>query len=149
MTTPGSKVLPAALTFFGTEILRVGDLLQPNHDLAIQFFLNRDMAYGGRPCGAMPVALAGWDPYDIAGPDFLDRAAIMLNPTHAGSNHQCLAQRVRMPCGPGAGFERHQPAGHAIRVRPEKRVDTDRSDSVFPSRINHPTMSARANMLDL
>jgi hypothetical protein len=45
-------------------------------------------------------------PDDIAGADLLDRSALALHPSEAGSDNQRLPERVRVPRGPGAGFEK-------------------------------------------
>jgi hypothetical protein len=52
-------------------VLRVADLFQPIDGLAVERFLNGDMRHGGRRRGAVPVLLAGREPDDIAGADFL------------------------------------------------------------------------------
>src|SRR6516165_1589098 len=66
-----------------SAVLLVADFLHPLDVLAVELFLDRDMAHGRGCRRAVPVLLAGWKPDDIAGPDFLDRAALALRPAAA------------------------------------------------------------------
>jgi len=47
----------------------------------------------------MPVLLAGREPDDITGPDFLDVAAPALRAATASRDDEGLTQRMGMPCG--------------------------------------------------
>ena len=68
------------------------------------------MAHGRRSRCAVPVLLARLEPDYVAGTDFLDGAALALHPAATACHDEGLAERMRMPGGPGAGFKRHQ--GH-------------------------------------
>ena len=48
---------------------------------------------------------AGREPHDIAGADFLNRAAFALHPAATGRNDQRLAERMRMPGRARTGLE--------------------------------------------
>ena len=74
------------------------------------------MRHGGRRRGAVPVLLAGRKPDDVAGPDFLDRAALALRPAAAGGDDQGLAERMGVPGGAGAGLEGDAGAADAGRI---------------------------------
>ena len=65
---------------------------------------------GAAPCQCFS---PGGEPDDVAGADFLDRAALALDPAAAGGDDQGLAQRMRVPGGARAGLERD--AGAARR----------------------------------
>ena len=95
------------------RVLFVGDVFQPVDHLAVELFLNGDVGHGGGWRGAVPVFFARRKPDHVAGADFLDRAAPALHAPAAGGHDQGLAQRVSMPGGAGAGFERDAGAGHA------------------------------------
>ena len=76
----------------------------------------------------MPMLFAGLEPDDIAGADFLDRAAIALHAAAAGGDDQRLAERVRVPGRARARLECDQGAGDASRIgRAEQRIDTNRA----------------------
>ena len=67
----------------------------------------------------MPVLLAGWEPNDIAGTDFLDRSAVALNKAEARCHKQRLTEGMAVPNRPSAGLEGHRcaddtssPMGH-------------------------------------
>ena len=57
---------------------------------------------GSRP---VPMLLAGSEPDDVAGADFLDRTALALDATTPGGDDQRLAERMGVPGGTGAGLE--------------------------------------------
>lgn len=44
--------------------------------------------------------------HNIAGMDFLDRAALALSASTAGGHDERLAERTRMPCGARTWLER-------------------------------------------
>ena len=54
---------------------------------------------------AVPVELVGFDPDGVAGVDELGGLAFELDPAEAGDDVQCLAERVAVPGGAGAGLE--------------------------------------------
>jgi hypothetical protein len=95
------------------RVLFVADLFHPVDDLAVELFLGGDMRHGGGRRGAMPVLLARRKPDHVAGPDFLDRAALALRPAATGGDNQGLAQRMRVPRGARARFKRDRGGGGA------------------------------------
>ena len=94
----------------------VADLFHPVDGLAVELFLNGDMRHRRGRRGAMPVLLTRRKPDHITRPDFLDRPAPALHPAAARRDDQRLAQRVRVPCGPGAGLERDAGRRNACRI---------------------------------
>jgi hypothetical protein len=79
-------------------VLLSGHVFQPVHRLAIEFFLNRDVRHRRGRRRTMPVLLAWRKPYDIAGPNLLDRPTPTLRASNAGSHDQRLTERVSVPC---------------------------------------------------
>jgi hypothetical protein len=68
--------------------------------------------------------LAGRKPDDITRTNFFDGSTPVLRPAIAGSDDECLAERVRMPCGTCARFEGDVRTDHTRRFgRREKRID--------------------------
>ena len=59
-------------------ILRVGDVLKPVDDFAVEFFLDGDVGHGGGGGGAMPVLFVGGETDDVTGANFFDGAAVAL-----------------------------------------------------------------------
>ena len=57
--------------------------------------------------GAVPVLLAGREPDDVSGPDFLDWAAPSLCQAGAGRDDESLTERMRVPCSARARLERY------------------------------------------
>src|SRR5579863_780412 len=109
-------------------VLLVADLLHPIDILAVELFLNRDMAHGRGHARAVPVLFAWRKPHDIAGTNFLDWAALALRPAATGRDDQRLAERVRMPGGASARLEGDQSAGDARGIRRgEQRIDAHRA----------------------
>ena len=67
----------------------------------------------------------------IARPDFLDRTAPTLYPSHPCSDDQRLSERMGVPGGAGARFESYAGASAARRLRRlEERIDTDRAREI-------------------
>src|SRR2546423_3232441 len=113
-------------------VLLVAYLFHPVDVLTVLRFRDCDVRH--RRCGrrSMPMLQAGGKPDHIAGTNFLDRPALALNPAEAGSDDQSLAERVCMPSGARAGFERDMPATHARRIAClEHWVDPDLTGEVF------------------
>src|SRR3974390_862409 len=83
------------------------------------------MRQGRRRCPAMPVLLARRKPNDIARVDFLDGAALTLDPAAAGSHYEGLAKGMRVPSRARAGFECDDcaPTARGTASR-ERRVDS-------------------------
>src|SRR3954453_23701932 len=82
---------------FSAAILVVRNMLHPINGLAVELFLDGDVAHGRRRRSAVPVLLTWREPDDIAGPDLLDRAAFTLHPAETGHDEQGLAKRMRVP----------------------------------------------------
>jgi hypothetical protein len=97
--------------------LLVCDLLHPVHDLAVKAFLDSDMGHARWGRCAVPVLLVGREPDHVTWPDLLDRTALTLDPAAARRDDQRLTQRMRMPRGAGAWFERDAGTGNPSRVR--------------------------------
>jgi len=74
------------------------------------------MRHGRRRRRTVPVFYAPWNPDNVTFSDLLGRASPLLNPACARRDDQCLAERVGVPCCPGAGLERDPPAGGAGRI---------------------------------
>jgi len=86
------------------------------------------VSHGRGRSRAVPVLLVGSEPNHIAGPDFFDRPAPMLSAPAARRNDQGLAERVRVPCRPGARFKRDTGPTHARRFwRLKEWVDPHRT----------------------
>src|SRR5215218_5413082 len=80
-------------------VLLVRHLLQPVDGAAVELFLDGDVRHRGCRARPVPVLLAGWEPHDVAGADFLDRPAVALRPAAAADNDQGLAERMGVPRG--------------------------------------------------
>src|SRR6516162_8765281 len=98
-------------------ILRVGDVLEPGHSLAVEHFLHGDVHHAGVGAGAVPVLLVRRDPHGVAGANFAYRAALGLYPPDAEDDVQGLAKRMRVPSGTRARLEQHAVAPNACRRR--------------------------------
>jgi hypothetical protein len=66
-----------------SSILFVAHFFHPVHGLAIDLFLDGDVRHGGCKGGAVPMLFARWEPDDVAGTDFFNRSAPVLNPAAA------------------------------------------------------------------
>ena len=84
-------------------VLFVAHVLQPIDDLAVELFLDGDMRHGRGRRGTVPMLLARREPNHVAGMDFLDRAALPLDPAATGRDDQGLPKRMRVPCRPAPG----------------------------------------------
>ena len=108
-------------------VLFVAHVFQPIDDLTVELFLDGDMRHGRGRRGTVPMLLARRKPDHVTGMDFLDRAALPLDPTAAGRDDQGLPQRMGVPCRPSSGLERDAGTGRTCRsVCLEQRVDADR-----------------------
>ena len=86
---------------------------------------------GRRRC-PVPMLQARRKPDDIAGPDFLDRSAIGLDPAEPRCDDQRLTKRMRVPRAARARLERDMSAGDARRIaRLEQRVDAHWASEVI------------------
>ena len=80
----------------------------------------------------MPMLDARRYPDDVAGPDFLDRAAPVLAQADARRDDQRLAERMRVPGGARARLERHDAAADPGRSgRLEPGIDTHGAGEVI------------------
>src|SRR5947207_1763638 len=80
-------------------VLRVGNMFEPAHMVAIEVLLQREMHHSAIGCGAMPVLFSGRNPYGIAGTDLARGLAPECDPADAGHHMQSLTERMRMPGG--------------------------------------------------
>src|SRR5579863_7144524 len=71
------------------------------------------MGHGGGRGGAVPMLFARREGDDVAGPNLLDWAALVLRPAAASGDDEGLAERMGVP------------GGARRRVRLEQRVDAD------------------------
>src|SRR5690348_1913614 len=113
---PGADSKSAALilrALLHLAIFVVGDLFHPVDILAVECFLDRDVRHGTVWRRAMPVFLAWRRPDHVAGPDFPNRSTPALHEAAPRHDDECLPERVRVPCAPCAGIERHAAARHA------------------------------------
>src|SRR5215211_3505520 len=74
-------------------VLLVRDVLHPFDVLAVEGLLQGDVHHRGVGGGAVPVLLAGRNPYRVAGPDFADRSTPELDPSYAEHDVQGLPER--------------------------------------------------------
>lgn len=100
----------SGLVFFGA------DLFHPGDDFAVELFLNGDMGHGSGRRGAMPMLLTRWDSDYVTRTNLLDRAAPALYQAAASRHDQSLAQRMGVPCRPGAWLERDTGSERACRI---------------------------------
>ena len=76
----------------------------------------------------MPMLFSRGEPYNVARADFCDSAAFALHPAAARCDDQRLAERVGVPRGPRARFERHaRPLDERGIRRLEQRIDAHRA----------------------
>src|SRR5262249_2133148 len=108
-------------------ILRVGDVLEPRDRLAVEHLLHGDVDHTGVGAGAVPVLLAGRNPYGVAGADLAHRAALGPHPPDAEDDMQRLAERMGVPGGARARLEQY-----AVAPDPRRRRRLD--DRVLPHR---------------
>ena len=121
------KVRKRGLRAHRSAILLVGDVLEPGHMIAVERLLHGDVNHGARGRRTMPVLLARRNPDIVARADFADWAAPGLHAAKAGDDVQRLSERMGVPGGARAGFER-DPRGPDARRR--RRFD----DRVLPHR---------------
>src|SRR3954454_10797582 len=109
---------------FSAAILVIRNMLHPINGLAVELFLDGDVAHGRRRRSAVPVLLTWREPDDIAGPDLLDGTAFTLHPAETGHDEQGLAKRMRVPGRACARFKGDQGASDARRIgRAKQWVD--------------------------
>ena len=97
-------------------MLFFGYFFHPVHGLAIELFLNGDMAQGGGRSGTVPVLFARREPDYVARPYFFYWSTPALDPSATGCDDERLAEGVGMPGGASAGFERYDGAGNTSGV---------------------------------
>src|SRR4051794_39656144 len=102
----------------------IGDLLHPFDNLAVKRFGNGDVRHRAIGCGAMPMFLSWREPDDVPWTNALDRSSLPLDAAEPGGNQQGLAERMGMPGGPRARFERDGRAAYpCVAATFERRVD--------------------------
>src|SRR5690348_11617450 len=117
---------------FGPPVLLIANLFHPVGGFAVELFLDRDVRHGRGWTGSVPMLLSRREPDHVARTNFLNRTAPALCPAAAGRHDQSLAQRVRVPSCPSAGFERNTGADRARRgVRLEQRVNTHSAGEIL------------------
>jgi hypothetical protein len=108
--------------------LFVADLFHPVNRLAVELFLNGDVRHGRGGRGTVPMFLARRKPDDVAGMDFLNRAALALRAPAARRHNQGLSQRMRVPRRPRAWLERDDRARNPRGIASlERRVNPHRA----------------------
>src|SRR5271165_5477752 len=127
LSAPGSVHRPS---LHPHRVLLVRHLLQPGHCGAVLHLSDGDMRHGAVRRRAVPVLLVRGEPDDVSGSYLLDRAAVALHMAEPGDDQQRLAERVRVPCGPGAWFERNRGRAQSATAA-EWRVDPDSPGEVI------------------
>src|SRR6266446_5610297 len=121
--------------FYGASsglVLFVADLFHPVDGLSVELLLNGDVGHGRDCRGAVPMLLTRREPDHITRPNFLDRASPALYPAAAGCHDQGLAQRVGVPCCPGARLKRDTSAECACRgVCLEQGINAHRAGKIL------------------
>jgi hypothetical protein len=64
----------------------------------------------------VPMLQAGRKPHNVPGPHFLDAAAFALHAAESEKDHECLAERVRVPCRARTGLKRHHGTANPCRI---------------------------------
>jgi len=101
-------------------------MLHPGDGAAVDPFLDGDVAHGGVRRRPVPVLLAGRASDDLAGADFLNRAAFALHPAAAEGDDQRLSGRMGVSGGADARLEGDMAtAGRAGVFRGKERIDAD------------------------
>jgi hypothetical protein len=103
---PPLRSVAALIARFGSAgIFRVRNLLHPCDGTAIQRLGHGKMGHRRARRGAVPVADMRRDQDNIARPHFLNSSAFALHPAATRGDDQRLAERMRMPGGPGTRLE--------------------------------------------
>jgi hypothetical protein len=124
-------------------------MLQPIDGLAVELFLDSDVAHARGDRGPVPVPFTGREPDHVAGPDFLDRTALALRPAKAGRDDQGLAERMGVPSRARARFEGDERAGDAGWLgRAQERVDANRSGEILRRALAGGLRSAAIDLQD-
>jgi hypothetical protein len=121
-------------------ILLLAHLLHPVHHLAIFLFLNGDVRHGCGWACAVPVFFSGGEPDDVSGAYLFNGAAFALAPSAAGCDDEGLAERMRVPGRPRAGFKGYVGTLDKCRVRRLKQ-------RINPHRAGEPVFRAFAGWL--
>ena len=113
-------------------VLLVRHPFHPCDRVAVERFLDRDMAHGRRRRGAVPVLLAGFERDHVTRADFFDCAALALNPAETGSDDEDLPERMCVPRSARTRLECNQGHRYARRLGwTIKRVYSYSSGEVF------------------
>src|SRR5207253_3672225 len=109
-------------------ILFVTDLFHPVNRFAVELLLDRDVRHRRRRRRPVPMLFARAKPDHVTRPDFLDWPAPALRPAAAGRHDQGLAERMRVPRGPGTRLEGDAGARDTPRIGCfEQRIDPNRA----------------------
>src|SRR3954447_20610591 len=102
-------------------------MFKPVDGLAVEAFLDGDVAHRRRCRSAMPVLLARREPDDVARTDFLDLSPLTLHPAKAVRHDQRLAERMGVPGRARARLEGDErPGDTGGGRRAEQRIDANR-----------------------
>src|SRR5438093_2944212 len=127
LTTTCGMAAPCLFPARAGPVLFVGHVFHPLDRLAIELFLNGDVRHRRVRRRAVPVFLAGFNPHDIARPDFFDGAARELHASETRRDDQRLAEGMRVPGGAGRRLECHDRPGDSRGRAPlERRIDSHR-----------------------
>src|SRR4051794_11029802 len=125
---PSQPSRPNQPEFVSLAILLVADLLHPLDVLAVDAFLDGDVAHAVRRGRAVPVLHARRRPDHVARLDLPLLTVPFLHPASAGRDDQDLARRMAVPRRARARLEGHVPGRERGLVgRPELRVYPDRA----------------------
>ena len=107
-------------------VLLIRHPFHPCDRVAVERFLNRDMAHGGCRRRAVPVLLAGFERDHVTRTDVFDPSAPTLHAAEAGGHDKRLTKRMRVPRRSRAGLEGDVIAGDARGIDGRKQgIDTD------------------------
>src|SRR3984885_16143808 len=95
---------PAGRDGSSAAVRLVADLLHPIDRLAVEPFLDGDMAHRRGRRRPVPMLLPRRKRDDVARTDLLDQAALVLDPAAAGHDDQSLAERGGVPGGARGGL---------------------------------------------
>src|SRR4051794_30296814 len=86
-------------------VLFVADLFHPADVLDIKRLLDGNMGHRRGRRRAMPMLESWRKPHGVARPHLFNRSALALYPSQSRGDDQALAQRMRVPRGPGTGLK--------------------------------------------
>jgi FtsX-like permease family len=130
-TSWGSGFL-ASTRVLATKVFVIAHLFHPVHGFAFELFCNGDMRHGGGWGRAVPVLLARRAPDNVTRPNLFDRTTPALYKTATSGDDENLTARMRVPCCPSAGLERHtRPERTRWIRRLEQNVNADHAREIL------------------